>query len=195
MDFLSLSVPTGIGPEIAPHFAEASNVSRNFKPVFRIHVLLGRRNLWFDTALGMRLSIFSDYALRVLMHAGLQRPELTTVDEVARSFGVSKNHLSKVVHKLSVHGFIATRRGIGGGFTLARPLKEISLGDVIRLTEGDETVIDCITRKNEPCIIFPACRLKGVFAEAAQAFYQVLDQYTLEDLVRRRSAMRELLGI
>src|SRR5688500_10534826 len=101
----------------------------------------------------MRLSIFSDYALRVLMHAALRTPELTTIDEVAHSFGISRNHLSKVVHQLSCHGFISTRRGIGGGFTLARPLKEITLGEVIRLTEGDDTVIDCVTRKNEPCVI------------------------------------------
>jgi Rrf2 family nitric oxide-sensitive transcriptional repressor len=143
----------------------------------------------------MRLSIFSDYALRVLMHAALQSPELTTIDEVAHSFGISRNHLSKVVHQLSCHGFISTRRGIGGGFTLARPQKEITLGEVVRLTEGDDTVIDCVTRKNESCVIFPICRLKGVLAEAAQAFYEVLDNYSVHDLVRRRPAMRELLGI
>jgi Rrf2 family nitric oxide-sensitive transcriptional repressor len=143
----------------------------------------------------MRLSVFSDYALRVLMQAALRTPELTTIDEVAHSFGISRNHLSKVVHQLSCHGFISTRRGIGGGFTLARPLKEITLGEVIRLTEGDDAVIDCVTGKSRSCVIFPTCKLKGVLAEAAQAFYEVLDNYTLQDLVRQRPAIRELLGI
>lgn len=143
----------------------------------------------------MRLSIFSDYALRVLMHAALRTPELTTIDEVAQSFRISRNHLSKVVHQLSRHGFILTRRGIGGGFTLARPVKKIILGEVIRITEGDDTVIDCVTRKNESCVIFPACRLKGVLAEAAQAFYEALDKYTVHDLIKQRPTMRELLGI
>lgn len=143
----------------------------------------------------MRLSFFSDYALRVLMHAALRRPGLTTIDEVASAFGISRNHLSKVVHQLSRHGYISTRRGIGGGFTLAQPQQEICIGEVIRMTEGDEMVIDCVSRRNESCAIFPACRLKGVLAEAAQAFYRVLDQYTLDDLVRKRPEMKELLAI
>ena len=143
----------------------------------------------------MRLSIFSDYALRVLMHAALSRPRLATVEGAAEAFGISRNHLSKVVHQLSQQGFLATRRGIGGGFTLALPTEEIVLGEVIRRTEGDESVIACKTRENEPCAIFPACRLKTVLAEAAQAFYGVLDQYTLHDLVKRRPEMKELLGI
>jgi len=142
----------------------------------------------------MRLSIFSDYALRVLMHAALRRPELTTIDEVADAYGISRNHLSKVVHQLSQQNFLSTRRGIGGGFTLACDPRKLVIGDVIRFTEGDESVIDCMTRNNEPCAIFPACRLKGVLAEAAQAFYNVLDRYTLQDLVRKPE-MKELLGI
>lgn len=129
------------------------------------------------------------------MQAALRRPELTTIDEVAEGYGISRNHLSKVVHQLAQQGFIATRRGIGGGFTLAEAPKNICIGAVVRMTEGDENVIDCMTRKNEPCAIFPACKLKGVLAEAAQAFYRVLDRYTLEDLVKRRPAMKELLGI
>ena len=143
----------------------------------------------------MRLSGYSDYALRVLMHAALRRPDLATVDEVAEAFDISRNHLTKVVHALALKGFLSTRRGTGGGFTLARPPSEIRVGDVIRLTETDETVIDCISKRNEPCTIFPICRLKGVLAEATQAFFAVLDRYSLEDLVKRKRAMKELLGI
>src|SRR5688500_8514376 len=143
----------------------------------------------------MRLSIFSDYALRVLMHAALRRTGLTTIDEVADAFEISRNHLSKVVHQLSRRGLLSTRRGIGGGFALAQAPRQIVIGEVIRITEGDDKVINCMTRKNQPCAIFPVCRLKGVLAEAAEAFYSVLDKYTLEDLIRRRSGMKELLGI
>ena len=143
----------------------------------------------------MRLSSYSDYALRVLMHAALCRPQLTTIDQVAAAFDISRNHLSKVVHALAIHGFLSTQRGIGGGFTLSRPPAEISVGEVVRLTEGDESVVDCISRRNEPCTIFPACRLKGVLAEAAGAFFEVLDGYSLEDLVKRKSQMKELLRI
>lgn len=143
----------------------------------------------------MRLSVYSDYALRVLMHAALRSPDLATIDEVAEAYRISRNHLGKVVHELSQKGFLITRRGIGGGFTLGRLPSQISVGEVIRLTEEDENVIDCVSRTNEPCAVFPACRLRKVLAEAAQAFYGALDRYTLDDLVKRRREMRELLRI
>ncbi|HVU08805.1 MAG TPA: Rrf2 family transcriptional regulator [Verrucomicrobiae bacterium] len=143
----------------------------------------------------MRLSNFSDYSLRVLMHAALRAPELVTIDEVAKAFGISRNHLVKVVHALGSNDFLATRRGIGGGFTLALPAEKISLGNVVRLTEVNETVIDCKSRKGRLCRIFPACRLKNALAEAASAFFAVLDNYSLDDLVRQPSEMKQLLRI
>jgi Rrf2 family transcriptional regulator, nitric oxide-sensitive transcriptional repressor len=141
----------------------------------------------------MRVSTYSDYALRVLMQAALRSPERVTVDEVAGAFGISRNHLVKVVHDLGRHGYLATRRGIGGGFTLALPPEEIRLGDIVRLGEESETVIDCKDRGDRPCRIFPACRLKGVLDEAAAAFFSVLDSYTLDDLLGQRSALADLL--
>lgn len=143
----------------------------------------------------MRLSTFSDYSLRVLMHAALRAPGLVTIDEVADAFDISRNHLVKVVHALGGNGFLATRRGIGGGFTLALPMENIVIGKVVRLTEADETVIDCKDRNDKPCQIFPACRLKGVLDEAASAFFAVLDNYSLNDLVKRSSEMKKLLKI
>jgi len=143
----------------------------------------------------MRLSTFSDYALRVLMQAALRAPQLTTIDEVASTFGISRNHLSKVVHELARHGFLSTRRGIGGGFTLGLLPRDIRLGDVVRLTESDDKVIDCISRQNVACALFPACRLKGALAEASRAFFAVLDEYSLHDLVKQKSEMRELLDL
>jgi Rrf2 family nitric oxide-sensitive transcriptional repressor len=129
------------------------------------------------------------------MYAALRKPALATIGEVADDFDISRNHLVKVVHALGRKGFLSTRRGIGGGFTLALPPAQISLGDVIRLTEADERVIDCKDSRNRPCRIFPVCRLKGVLGEAATAFFAVLDRYSLEDLVKQKSDMRNLLTI
>lgn len=143
----------------------------------------------------MQLSKFSDYSLRVLMHAALSAPALVTIDEAARAFGISRNHLVKVVHTLGVNGLLATRRGSGGGFTLARPLNEISLGTVVRLTEADDTVNDCKDKQGRLCRIFPVCRLKDALNEAASAFYSTLDNYSLGDLVKPASEMKQLLRI
>jgi Rrf2 family nitric oxide-sensitive transcriptional repressor len=142
----------------------------------------------------MRLTLYTDYALRVLMHAALRQPEVVTIDEVAAAFGISRNHLVKVVQALGQSGLLSTRRGPGGGFTLGRRPDQISLGEVVRFTESDEHVIDCLG-KNLQCRIFPVCRLKGVLGEAAAAFFAVLDRYTLADLIKRKSEMRELLEI
>ncbi len=117
------------------------------------------------------------------------------MDEVADAFGISRHHLVKIVHDLGRHGYLATRRGIGGGFTLALPPKKISVGDIVRLGEQSDTVIDCKDRGDRPCRIFPACRLRGVLDEAAAAFFAVLDSYTLNDLLGQRFALADLLLI
>lgn len=155
---------------------------------------LNRLCFW-RSCLRMRLSKYSDYALRVLMHAALRQPELATIDEVANVFGISRNHLVKVVHMLGRNGFLSTRRGSGGGFTLAKPPSKIVVGDIVRLTEVDAKVIDCKDSLNQQCQLVLACRLKGVLSEAASAFFAVLDGYSLADLVKEKSAMRELLNI
>jgi Rrf2 family nitric oxide-sensitive transcriptional repressor len=143
----------------------------------------------------MQLSAYSDYALRVLMHAALRRPERVTVDEVAATFGISRHHLVKVVHDLGRNGFLQTQRGAGGGFTLGRPPERIRLGDVVRLGEETDTVIECVDLPQRPCRLFPACRLKGVLDEAAAAFFAVLDGYTLADLVRQPARLRAALKL
>ncbi len=143
----------------------------------------------------MQFSAFSDYSLRVLMHAALRAPERVTIDEVAGAFGISRNHLVKVVHGLSKSGHLATRRGIGGGFTLAVPAEKIMLGRVVRQTEKEDSVISCKDRNNRSCRVFPACQLRGVLDEAAAAFFAVLDGYSLEDLMQQTSEMKKLLKI
>lgn len=143
----------------------------------------------------MRLSAYSDYSIRVLMQTALRHPDRVTVDEVADTFGISRHHLVKVVHDLGRSGYLETRRGIGGGFTLARPPEEIRLGDIVRLGEESETVIDCMDRSNRSCRLLPYCRLKGVLDEAAAAFFAVLDGYTLADLLKQPSKMRAVLKL
>jgi Rrf2 family transcriptional regulator, nitric oxide-sensitive transcriptional repressor len=143
----------------------------------------------------MRLSVYSDYSCRVLMQAALRRPERVTVDEVAETFGISRHHLVKVVHDLGRTGYLQTQRGVGGGFTLARPPQDIRLGDIVRLGEESEVVIECEDKKHRLCRIAPACRLKSVLDEAATAFFEVLDAYTIADLVQHPTKMRALLAL
>jgi len=143
----------------------------------------------------MRLSAYSDYAFRVLMQAALRRPERITVDQVADAYGISRHHLVKVVHDLGRSGYLQTQRGVGGGFTLGREPDKIGIGDIVRLGEESESVIDCMDKSGRSCRIFPACRLRGVLDEAASAFFAVLDGYTLEDLMKQPSKMRAVLQL
>lgn len=143
----------------------------------------------------MRLSAYSDYSIRVLMQAALRHPERVTVPEVAATYGISQHHLVKIVHDLGRNGYLETRRGVGGGFTLARPPEETGLGDIVRLGEETDKVIDCLDADGRTCRLRPSCRLKGVLDEAAAAFFAVLDGYTLADLVKQPGRMRTVLGL
>lgn len=143
----------------------------------------------------MQISAYSDYSLRVLMYAALRSPARITIDEVAVAFGISRHHLVKIVHDLGRSGYLETYRGIGGGFTLARPADEIGVGDIVRLGEESETVIECKRMRGGPCRIRVVCRLKGVLDEAAAAFFAVLERYSLADLVEKASPLRQVLGI
>lgn len=143
----------------------------------------------------MRLSVYSDYALRVLMQAALRRPDRATVDGVAGTFIISRHHLVKVVHDLGRGGYLTTYRGFGGGFTLARSPEEIRLGEIVRLGEESEVVIECLDQPDQPCRLAPGCRLKQVLDEAAAAFFAVLDRYSLADLIRQPAKLRALLRI
>lgn len=143
----------------------------------------------------MQISAYSDYAIRVLLLAAVRRPQRTTAAEVAETFGISRHHLVKVVHDLGRHGYLATQRGAGGGFTLEQPPEKIRLGDIVRLGEESDTVIDCHEDGTRLCRLLPTCRLKGVLDEAAAAFFAVLDSYTLADLIKNPAQMRAVLGI
>jgi Rrf2 family nitric oxide-sensitive transcriptional repressor len=143
----------------------------------------------------MRLTVYSDYSLRMLIYLAVRRDRLATISEVADAYKISRAHLMKIAHELGRAGVIATVRGRQGGLRLAKEPADIVLGDVIRLTEPDMALVPCFTPLNEPCSILPACVLKRALGEAGAAFLDVLDGYTLADLVRPSAQLRRLLDI
>tara|TARA_R110002020_G_scaffold15140_6_gene53317 strand:+ start:801 stop:1277 length:477 start_codon:yes stop_codon:yes gene_type:complete len=132
----------------------------------------------------MRLTSFSDYSLRVLMFAASTDGRLITIDETARTYGISRAHLMKVVQALVRAGFLRGVRGRSGGITLARPPEEINLGAVVRATEPDFALVECFATGNQ-CVITHTCRLPNVLNEALRAFVGTLDRYTLADILPR----------
>lgn len=143
----------------------------------------------------MRLTTQTDYALRVLMHAALSSTELDRIDTVAKDFGVSRNHLSKVVHKLSARGYLQTVQGRNGGFRLARSPDAISVGRVIRAFEPDFDLVECFDSATSRCCIQRNCVLAGELDRALDAFLESLDGVALSDLVRPRRGLRVELGM
>lgn len=138
----------------------------------------------------MRLTRYTDYAMRVLLHLAARDDGLASIGEIARLYDISQNHLMKVVQDLGKAGFVRTVRGRGGGIALALPADRIVVGQVVRHTEDGFQLVDC-----DNCVIAPACSLPRVLNEATAAFIAVLDKYTLADLMDRRHQMRGLFGI
>lgn len=137
----------------------------------------------------MKLTRYSDYALRVLTYLASHDDRRASIREIAARYRISENHLMKVVHDLGRAGFIATSRGRGGGLELARPASEIGLGDVVRHTEDSFDLVDC-----GHCLIAPACGATAVLAQAMHAFLAVLDRYTLADVAHQKSQLVALFG-
>lgn len=143
----------------------------------------------------MRLTVYTDYSLRLLIYLALKPKALATIEEVARDYGISRNHLMKVAHQLGVMGFVGTVRGKGGGLRLARDPATIGLGEVVRRTEPDMALVPCLAPIEANCPIKASCVLRHAIESARSAFLEVLDRYTLADLVRPRASLASLLGI
>jgi Rrf2 family transcriptional regulator, nitric oxide-sensitive transcriptional repressor len=139
----------------------------------------------------MRLTFLADYSLRVLMYLGARPERLATIDEIADAYGISANHLMKVVHRLGQLGFIETQRGRGGGLRLGKLASEVTLGEVLRAVEEDFELVECFGAKNT-CRITNVCRLRHVLHRALEAYFEVLDDWTLADIIANRKA---LLGV
>lgn len=140
----------------------------------------------------MRLTTFSDYSLRVLIYLATEVDRRATIAEIAQAFGISENHLMKVVHFLGRSGWLRNVRGRGGGLELARPPGEIRVGAVVRACET-HLPAECFDRATNRCVITPACKLKHALAEASAAFYGTLDRYTLADIAGNRHALAKIL--
>jgi len=146
----------------------------------------------------MRLTLHTDYALRLLIFLGLDPDQRRTIEEAAVHYGISRNHLMKVALTLTQNGFVDSIRGRNGGLLLAKPAAEINIGAVIRKTEDNFNLVECFDRATNTCPIVSSCQLKGPIAEAMQAFIAVLDRYTLADLLANPSTarnLRRLLGV
>ena len=143
----------------------------------------------------MRLTMYTDFALRLLMYLALHEDRMTTIREVAAGYGISRHHLMKVSYDLVAAGYIKTERGKGGGLKLAKATQSINLGDVVRHTETDMALAPCFELIDGACVIGRRCVLRGALQRARDAFLGVLDGYSLADLVRPRSRLQTLLAL
>jgi Rrf2 family transcriptional regulator, nitric oxide-sensitive transcriptional repressor len=143
----------------------------------------------------MRLTLQTDYALRVLLYVGLKRDELATVAQIVRHFDMSKGHVMKVVNRLAQLGYVQTLRGKNGGIRLAREPRAITAGGVVRDVEPELGVLGCLQERNGYCRIEACCTLRNALREATDAFLATLDRYTLADLMEPQQALAGLLQL
>lgn len=142
----------------------------------------------------MRLTSYTDYSIRVLITlAALNKHEKLSIQEIADAFHISKNHLMKVVHRLGQLGLIDTTRGRGGGIRLKLEPKDINLGWLVRKTEDDFHIVECFDEARNACIISSICKAKHMFNHAINAYLQVLDQYTLQDMTTNNEALKHII--
>lgn len=142
----------------------------------------------------MRMTMYTDFSLRVLMYVGAkEKSDLTTIQEISTAYGISKNHLMKVTYELGRHGYIQTIRGRGGGIRLAMEPEDINIGEVVRKTEDDFYLVECFNCASNRCVITPVCKLKRALHEALRAYIAVLDTYTLQDLVANKDELGAIL--
>jgi Rrf2 family nitric oxide-sensitive transcriptional repressor len=142
----------------------------------------------------VRLTVYTDYSLRLLMYLAVRRDGLATIGEVAEAYGIAKNHLTKVAHQLGLAGDIETVRGKSGGIRLKKPPASINLGAVIRRTEPDMALVPCFDGQ-DACAITGACVLQTALHQALAAFLAELDNYTLADLVAPRRKLAGMLSM
>ncbi|WP_444685552.1 Rrf2 family transcriptional regulator [Alkalicoccus luteus] len=142
----------------------------------------------------MHLTQYTDFSLRVLMYTAVQPSgKLSQIKDISEAYGISKNHLMKVVYRLGKLGYIETIRGRNGGIRLAREPQNINIGEVVRHTEDNFHLVECFNSETNTCPITPACKLQFALSDALTAYLDVLDQYTLEDITDNRDALAVLL--
>ncbi|WP_321797011.1 Rrf2 family transcriptional regulator [Caballeronia sp. J97] len=151
----------------------------------------------------MRLTDYTDYSLRVLLYLCVRPSGLSTIQEISDAYGISKNHLMKIVQQLGELGWVETVRGRNGGLRLASRSRELTIGDIVRKTESDFSIVGCFATQDTDqagtpqlrCVIQPSCRLRGVLAAARDAFLAELDKHTVGELAHPANDLARLLGI
>lgn len=141
----------------------------------------------------MQLTQFTDYSLRTLIYIALRDGQTCTISEIAESYNISKNHLMKVVHRLSQLGILKTLRGKGGGLLLNENPKQLNIGELIQKLEPNFFIVECFDTNNGKCVISPVCQLKQILHEANNNFIQTLRQYTLNDVIQNQGQLKKLL--
>jgi Rrf2 family transcriptional regulator, nitric oxide-sensitive transcriptional repressor len=142
----------------------------------------------------MRLTMYTDFSLRVLMYVGAkEKSQLSTIQEISTAYGISKNHLMKVTYELGKHGYIETIRGRGGGIRLSMDPAEINIGSVVRKTEDDFYLVECFNCATNRCVITPVCKLRSLLRDALEAYFKVLDGYALQDLLVNKDQLGAIL--
>ncbi len=143
----------------------------------------------------MRMTQFSNFAVRVLMYAALNGEKPSSVPDIARAYGVSYNHMKKAAAELRRLGYLESVRGRVGGVRLTQAPGDINIGQVIRATEGDVTLVECFDADENTCPLTSECELRRALHEALSAFFAVLDGYTLADLLAPGQRISALLGL
>ena len=144
----------------------------------------------------MQLKKYTDYALRVLIYTGTKpNDELASIKEISEVFNISQHHLGKIVFELNKMGLLETIRGRNGGIRLAKPASEINVGLLVRSLESDFNLLECFDKGTNNCVITPSCTLKQALNKALHAFFKVLDEYTVQDLISNEEELRALMGM
>jgi Rrf2 family nitric oxide-sensitive transcriptional repressor len=139
----------------------------------------------------MQLSLHADYACRTLIYLAIE--PYGSIAKISEAYGISKNHLVKVVHQLGQAGYLKTTRGKNGGIQLAKSASEISIGDVVRRMEPGFDLVECFNRATNSCPILPGCGLNHALKEATEAFLSTLDEYSVADVIKNKAFLRKTL--
>ncbi|HDP0036541.1 TPA: Rrf2 family transcriptional regulator [Legionella pneumophila] len=142
----------------------------------------------------MQLTQFTDYSLRALIYIAL-RKETCTIKDITDAYGISNNHMIKIIHNLSKLGLIKTIRGKNGGILMAAQPEAVNLGQLITQLEPHFDLVPCFNKEKANCCIAPVCKLKGILHEAQAAFMNILGRYTLADVLHNKNELSVFLNI
>ena len=141
----------------------------------------------------MRLTMYTNYALRTLVCAALKKSDLCKIQEVADAFNISRPHIVKCVHQLGQWGYLQNVRGRSGGFRLAKPAQDITVGEIVRLTEDSLDLVECFNPETNTCPLISVCKLSQLFKKATTNFLAELDAVTLADVTEHPNELLDAL--